>query len=90
MADALFAPGGPLAVPTAQRSAVYLLRGRDPVQAYHLDARNPLSAVLADAVELRPNDIVFVAEQPITTFNRTLANVFPLRVLLRDIRDGKL
>jgi len=90
MADALFAPGGPLAVPTAQRSAVYLLRGRDPVQAYHLDARSPLSAVLADAVELRPNDIVFVAEQPITTFNRTLASVFPLRVLLRDIRDGNL
>ena len=90
MADALFAPGGPLAVSTAQRSAVYLLRGRDPVHAYHLDARNPLSVALADAVELRPNDIVFVAEQPITTFNRTLANVFPLRVLLRDIQDNNV
>lgn len=88
MADALFAPGGPLAVSTAQRSAVYLLRGRDPVQAYHLDARNPLSVVLADAVELRPNDIVFVAEQPISTFSRTLGNLIPLRVFLRDIRDN--
>lgn len=90
LAEALFAENGPLATSTAQRSAVYLLRGRDPVQAYHLDAQNPLSVLVADAVELRPNDIVFVAEQPITTFNRTLASLIPLRMLLSDIRDNNL
>lgn len=90
LADALFTNNGPLATSTAQRSAVYLFRGRDPVQAYHLDAQNPLRVLVADAVELRPNDIVFIAEQPITTFNRTLANLVPLRVLLRDIQDNNV
>jgi polysaccharide export outer membrane protein len=65
-----------------------LLRGRKPTQAYHLDAQNPASVLVADAVELRPNDIVFVAEQPLTSFNRTLLNILPLRVLLRDIQDN--
>ena len=89
-AEALFAVNGPLATATAQRSAVYLLRGRDPVQAYHLDAHNPLSVLVADAVELRPNDIVFVAEQPIRTFNRTLQSLIPLRVLLRDLQNNNV
>jgi polysaccharide export outer membrane protein len=88
LAAALFAEGGPLDTPSAQRSAVYLLRGRKPTQAYHLDAQNPASVLVADAVELRPNDIVFVAEQPLTSFNRTLLNILPLRVLLRDIQDN--
>lgn len=89
LADVLFVEGGPLATPTAQRSAVYLLRGDDPVTAYHLDAQNPARVLVAEALELRPADIVFVAEQPIITFNRTLATVTPLRILLRDIRDGQ-
>jgi polysaccharide export outer membrane protein len=87
LAAALFAEGGPLDTPSAQRSAVYLLRGRKPTQAYHLDAQNPASVLVADAVELRPNDIVFVAEQPLTSFNRTLGSIIPLRILLRDIQD---
>jgi polysaccharide biosynthesis/export protein len=90
LAEVLFAKNGPLATDTAQRSAVYLLRGRDPVQAYHLDAQNPLRVLVADAVELRPNDIVFVAEQPITTFNRTLASLTPLSILMSDIRNGTI
>lgn len=85
LADALFHSNGPLATASAQRSAVYLIRGRSPVIAYHLDARNPLRVMVADTVELRPNDIVFVAEQPITTFNRSLSNIIPLRGLLRDL-----
>ena len=83
LAEALFAEDGPLAIASAQRSAVYLLRGRNPVQAYHLDAQNPVRVLVANEVELRPNDIVFVSEQPISTFNRTLANLVPLRNLLK-------
>lgn len=90
LAEVLFAVNGPLAKSTAQRSAVYLLRGRQPVNAYHLDAQNPLRVMVADAVELRPNDIVFVAEQPITTFNRTLATLVPLRTILRDTLNDDL
>lgn len=90
LAEALFAEGGPLAIASAQRSAVYLLRGRNPVQAYHLDAQNPIRVLVANEVELRPNDIVFVSEQPISTFNRTLANIVPLRILLRDIKNSDI
>ena len=90
LAEALFAKDGPLAIASAQRSAVYLLRGRNPVQAYHLDAQNPVRVLVANEVELRPNDIVFVSEQPISTFNRTLANIVPLRILLRDIKNSDI
>ena len=90
LAEALFAEGGPLAIASAQRSAVYLLRGRNPVQAYHLDAQNPVRVLVANEVELRPNDIVFVSEQPISTFNRTLASIVPLRILLRDIKNSDI
>ena len=90
LAEALFAENGPLAIASAQRSAVYLLRGRNPGHAYHLDAQNPLRVLVANEVELRPNDIVFVSEQPISTFNRTLANIVPLRILLRDIQNRNI
>ena len=41
-------------------------------------------------MELRPNDILYVAEQPIVSFNRTLATIAPLRILLRDIQDDNI
>ena len=90
LAEALFADSGPLAAKTAQRSAVYILTGRNPVQAYQLDAQNPLRVLVADSVELRPNDIVFVPEEPITTFDQSLMNIAPLRILLRDINDNRI
>jgi hypothetical protein len=39
---------------------------------------------------LRPNDIVFVAERPIISFAITLGEITPLRILLRDARNGNL
>ena len=90
LADVLFTPNGVLSSPTAKRSEVYLLRGSAPVRAYHLDAQNPTRLVVADAMELRPNDILYVAEQPIVSFNRTLASLTPLRILLRDIEDDNI
>jgi len=90
LAQAIFSANGPLADPTAQRSAIYLLRGYNPVKAYHLDAQNPARILVADAVELRPNDIVFAAEQPISTFNRAIETLIPLRLLSRDTEKGNL
>ena len=90
LADILFTPNGVLSSPTAKRSEVYLLRGSAPIRAYHLDAQNPTRLVVADAMELRPNDILYVAEQPIVSFNRTLASITPLRILLRDIQDDNI
>ena len=90
LADILFTSGGVLGSTSAKRSEVYLLRGSGPVQAYHLDAQNPTRLIVADFMELRPNDILFVAEQPIVSFNRALATIVPLRILLRDIQDNNI
>ena len=90
LADVLFTSGGPLSSSSAKRSEVYLLRGNNPVVAYHLDAKSPTRLIVADAMELRPNDILYVAEQPIISLNRTLATLVPLRILLRDIQDENI
>ena len=90
LADVLFASGGVLSTSSAKRSEVYLLRGSKPVVAYHLDAQSPTRLIVADAMELRPNDILYVAEQPIVSFNRALATILPLRILLRDIQDENI
>ena len=90
LADVLFTSGGPLSTTSAKRSDIYLLRGSDPVMAYHLDAQSPTRLIVADAMELRPNDIIYVAEQRIMSFNRTLATILPLRILLRDIQDDNI
>lgn len=90
LADVLFTSGGALSASSAQRSEVYLLRGSSPVIAFHLDAQSPTRLIVADAMELRPNDILYVAEQPIISFNRALATIVPLRILLRDIQDENI
>ena len=90
LADALFTNGGALSSSSAQRSEVYLLRGKSPVVAYHLNAQSPTRLIVADAMELRPNDIIYVAEQPIISFNRTLATIVPLRILMRDIQNENI
>lgn len=90
LADVLFTSGGPLSASSAKRSEVYLLRGSNPVVAYHLDAQSPTRLIVADVMELRPNDILYVAEQPLISFNRTLATIIPLRILLRDIQDENI
>ena len=90
LADVLFTSGGVLSSSRAKRSEVYLLRGSNPVNAYRLDAQSPTRLIVAEAMELRPNDILYVAEQPIASFNRTLATIVPLRILLRDIQDENI
>jgi polysaccharide export outer membrane protein len=90
LADILFSPKGALNNLLAKRSEVYLLRGRNPSVAYHLDAQNVSRILVAAQTELRPNDIVYVADRPIISFSRTLAELNPLRILLRDLEDGNI
>ena len=87
LADILFTSDGVLSAPGANRSEVYLLRGTDPVVAYHLDAQSPTRLIVADAMELSPNDILYVLEQPIVSVNRNLAPITPLRAVLQEIRN---
>jgi len=90
LADILFTPSGALNNLLAKRSEVYLLRGQNPSTAYHLDAQNVSRILVAAETELRPNDIVYVADRPIIALGRTLAEIVPLRKLLNDIKNRNI
>jgi len=90
LADILFSKNGALNNLQAKRSEIYLLRGQNPSIAYYLDAQNVSRILVAAKTELRPNDIVYVADRPIISFSRTLAEIVPLRILLKDIQDNNI
>ncbi|SEQ78616.1 polysaccharide export outer membrane protein [Loktanella sp. DSM 29012] len=82
LADALFENGGFNNI-TGNPAQIYVMRA-DPnpaaqgaVTAWHLDARNAAAFTLAPRFELRPDDIIFVQQQPITRWNRAIAQAIP-------------
>ena len=82
LADALFASGGGFDTATGNPSQIYVLRmsedpNQEPVTAWHLDARNAANLTMATRFEMRPNDIIFIEEQPITRWNRAFQQFFP-------------
>lgn len=82
LADALFESDG-IMPETGNPSQIYLLRASVNPQefgsttAWHLDASNVVNLTLATRMELRPNDIIFVAEQPVTRWNRVVQQLVP-------------
>lgn len=84
LADILFVEGGPFATKSARNSEIYLLRGSEPVVAYHLDAGDPSRILTAAETELRPNDVVFLTSKPIYALNDLIAAVNPVTVLARE------
>lgn len=85
MADVLYKENGPLYNQQSKFSEVYLLRGYNPVTAYHLDAQSASRILVAEAIELRPSDIIFIPERSITSFNRLLSELNPLNGLLEKL-----
>ena len=81
LADMLFVEGGPLSERTARLSEIYLLRGRNPITAYHLNAEDVTRLTVAREVELRPGDIVFVADKPVYSAVEFLSVLNPFRAL---------
>lgn len=81
LADMMFAEGGPLSERTARLSEIYLLRGQSPIIAYHLNAEDVTRLTVAREVELRPGDIVFVADKPIYSAVELLSLINPFRAL---------
>lgn len=83
LADALYEGAGGIAVTTADPRHIYVLRGsEDPMEfdeftAWQLNTKNAAALTLAARFELRPNDIIFVAEQPVTKWNRTISQITP-------------
>ncbi|MEM9147360.1 MAG: polysaccharide biosynthesis/export family protein [Pseudomonadota bacterium] len=82
LADMLF-DGTEMRIANSDYSSIYVLRpASDPalngrLTAYRLDAENAANLALAAQLEMRPNDVVFVAEQPITSWNRALSQALP-------------
>ena len=82
LADALFDAGG-IAPGTGDVSQIYVLRGptKDEefrgITAWHLDAINAIDLVYAADFQLRPKDIIFVAEQPVTRWDRAMSQAIP-------------
>jgi polysaccharide biosynthesis/export protein len=79
VADAIYSENG-IRTREGNLSQIYILRGSSSdtsVIAYHLDAKNAVNLLLATKMQLRPNDIVFVAEQPVTAWNRVISQILP-------------
>lgn len=85
LADLLFVEGGPFATKTARSREIYLLRGDNPMAAFHLDAGDPSRIAVAAATELRPNDIVYLSAKPIYELGELLSAVNPLAVFAGGI-----
>jgi polysaccharide export outer membrane protein len=88
LSDALFSRAA-LALFTSDSSQIYLIRrnGGSAV-AYHLDGSNPVRLSIASEIELRPQDVIFVAEQPVTRYNRVMQQLLGALSLSQDLRDS--
>jgi len=82
LADALYDAGG-VESASGDVSQIYVLRSSaDPrelgaVTAWHLDGRNAANFALAPKFELRPDDIIFIAQQPVTKWSRAVSQILP-------------
>lgn len=82
LADVLLDEGG-INIESGDYEEIYVIRGAltpeqwGGVTAYHLEADNAVNLVAATQFLMRPNDVVFVAEQPVTTWNRTISQILP-------------
>lgn len=82
LADVLYGEGG-FDNTTGDPTEIYVLRSsQEPdkageVVAYHLNARNAANTVLATRFQMRPNDVVFIEEQPITKWGRAMQQALP-------------
>lgn len=85
LADVLFGSGG-FDQTTGNPGHIYVLRSASDraefgaVTAWHLDARNAAAFTTAPRFEMRPDDIVFVQQQPITSWNRAIQQSIPALV----------
>lgn len=78
LADVFYENGG-FPTTTGNPAHIYVLRakGNENLTAYHLNAKNIVNMVMATKFEMRPDDIIFVQEQPITVWGRALQQAFP-------------
>lgn len=87
LSDTLFS-GAVLSNNTSDFSQIYVLRkSNKSFLAYHLDITNPTRVSLASKFEMRPDDIIFVATQPLSLYSRTLSQILGSTGLTLEARD---
>lgn len=83
LADALYDGATGSSNITGNPREVYVLRGStDPrefgaVTAWHLDMSSAVGMMMVTRLQLRPDDIVFIAEQPVTRWDRVIKQISP-------------
>lgn len=80
LADALFKDTEGVPNRTGSIAGLYVLRANADglgVTAWHLNAVNAANLVLATKFELRPDDVIFVSEQPVTVLDRFVSQIAP-------------
>ncbi|MGR3363396.1 MAG: polysaccharide biosynthesis/export family protein [Maritimibacter harenae] len=78
LADAIFDAGRGVPNESGNIGEVYVLRGTGDgrgIRAWHLDAYNAANLVLATRFELRPDDVIFVSEKPLSALSRSLTQI---------------
>ena len=87
LSDTIFS-GSALNNTTSDFSQIYVLRKKKKLfQAFHLDITDPTRVSLANIFEMRPDDIVFVATQPLSLYSRTLSQILGSTSLTLQARD---
>jgi polysaccharide biosynthesis/export protein len=78
LSDAI-SQGGSFNAETSDPKQVYVIRNgqTDKPEVYHLDARSPVSMLLANGFELQPKDVVYVDNNGLVRFSRVLNLLLP-------------
>jgi polysaccharide biosynthesis/export protein len=78
LADAL-AQAGSVTANSSDPGQVYVIRGSisDTPLVFHLDAKSPVSMVLANQFDLQPRDVVYVDSGNLVRFSRILSLLMP-------------
>lgn len=78
IADAI-AQAGSVSTTTSSPGHIYVIRNSlaDVPKVYHLDARSPVSMILANQFELQPRDVVYVDTNNLVRFSRVLSLLMP-------------
>lgn len=93
VADALYFEARGLERRDGDPKHIYVIRGSDAgdnVVAYWLDTRNAANLMLATRLELRPKDVIFGSNQPITDWNRAIEQILPTFSLVNLGADVRL
>lgn len=87
VADALYSQEG-ISTQNGDPGEIYLLRlgkGNDLITAYHVDGSEAVNLLLLTRMELRPDDLIFVSEQPVTAWNRVISQLVPTATIAAQV-----